>query len=137
MYVLSQVTLRLKKGTGEHSDKVFVNKGSKAKPGVENSAEGMAILAKAIKAGKLGSRSVYMIGQGQMPLSEVLPRMESGEVLAYQYHREGHAEPKWQINLGFAEDVEAKNAEYAAKKAGSRPKAKAASKAPKNTGLID
>lgn len=133
MYVLSQEAIALKKGEGDHNGKVFVNKARKGE-GVANTPEGLATLAKAISGAKLGDRTLHLIGRGQVGMTEVATGLATGEVMAFQYQKEGYAEPKWQINLGFVTDVDAKNAGYAAKR--STVKAPAAKGKKAKVGLI-
>lgn len=134
MYVLSQVNLTLKKGVDAHKGKVFINKATVGN-GVENTDEGMKSLGAALKGAKLDSRTIYLVGRGDTPIPEVVEGMEAGQVFAYQYHKEGYAQPKWSINLGFIADVESKNAGYAAKATGAKQKA-SPKKAQAKVGLI-
>jgi len=121
MYIPSSVRLTLKKGTSKHNDRVFVNK-ARVGEGVENDAAGMEALGKALAKAKVDDRTMFCIGRGETPVPEVVEGMVSGEVLAFQYHREGYDQPSWKIGLGFITDVDAKNAEYAAKKTGKKTK---------------
>jgi len=125
MYVLSQVNLTLKKGVGDHADVVFINKATIGN-GVENTHEGLTILGEAMLADKsIAKRTIKMIGRDAMNVTLVAKAMMEGAVAAYQYHKEGYAEPKWQIAMGFEIDVQDKNDEYSGKKPKAKQKAKA------------
>ena len=134
MYVLSQLNLTLKKGVDAHKGKVFINKATVGN-GVENTIEGMKALGAALAGAKLDTRTIYLVGRGDTPIPEVVEGMEAGKVFAYQYHKEGYAQPKWSVSLGFIDDVEAKNAGYAAKASGAKKKA-TPKKAQTKVGLI-
>ena len=67
---------------------------------------------------------MFMVGLGQTPVADVAEGMIDGEVMAFQYHKEGYEDPKWQISLGFVSDVEHKNDVYAGKKKEKKPASK-------------
>lgn len=142
MYVPSTASLCLKKGQKDHSNNVFVNKATKGQiengEAVDNTPEGMARLGEALEGAKaLKDRTMYMIGRGQTPVTEVAEGMQAGEILAFQYHNERYDEPSWKISLGFIADVDRKNAEYAAKRSKTAKKGKTSKAATKSTkGLI-
>jgi hypothetical protein len=123
MFVPSEVALTLKRGIGENFNRIFVNK-ARVGEGVENTPDGMAKLADALEAGNVTDCTMNLIGIGVVAIEKVVEGLRSGSLTAWQYHRDGYAEPKWQIQLGFAKEVKTKNAGYAAKKPGGKKKSK-------------
>jgi hypothetical protein len=145
MYVPSEERLAFKPGENDNVGRVFVNKAPKD-TGFTNDAEGMEAAAEALQSAidskdadfksVTAKSTMNLIGVGKTFLKDVIKGLTSGNLLAWQYHRDGYSEPKWQIQLGFVKDVKSKNAAYAAKKPGGKKAKKKSPQKSKPRGLI-